>query len=231
MSNHNMAELLAKTPLFSGLPHEVVAGVGQAMRPVRFEPAQLIFSRGDPGAEMYLVITGRVKISILTAEGRELSFAHIGPGGLFGEIAMLDSGPRTADATALTVTEAMSLSAGSLRRLLDHSSDLAEALIRFLCQRLRETDMQLEGVALHRIEVRLARYLIALCQQISPNLQDDVVSVEIGTSQGELALLLGASRPKVNGALILLEDQGAIERDGHRVRCNLEFLQDIAGLD
>ncbi|MEI9900169.1 MAG: cyclic nucleotide-binding domain-containing protein [Hyphomicrobium sp.] len=80
------------------------------MREVAFEPSQVIFTRGDAGREIYLVVSGRVRISVLTAEGRELSFAHAEPGAIFGEIAMLDGGPRSADATAVNKVSALCLS-------------------------------------------------------------------------------------------------------------------------
>jgi CRP-like cAMP-binding protein len=71
-------------------------GRGGPAPEVAFDPSQVIFARGDAGREIYLVVSGRVRLSVLTAEGRELSFAHAEAGAIFGEIAMLDGGPRSA---------------------------------------------------------------------------------------------------------------------------------------
>jgi CRP/FNR family cyclic AMP-dependent transcriptional regulator len=71
------------------------------MREASFQAGQAIFARGDSGTDIYLVTEGRVRLSVLSAEGRELSFSYAGPGDLFGEIAALDGGGRTADATPL----------------------------------------------------------------------------------------------------------------------------------
>ncbi|MGI9424513.1 MAG: Crp/Fnr family transcriptional regulator [Hyphomicrobiaceae bacterium] len=233
MSDHqNLAEAMEATELFGNLDMPTRLLIVKEMRPVAFTAGQSIFSRGDAGKELYYVTNGLVRLSILTAEGRELAFTHAGAGSIFGEIAMLDGKARTADATAVTKTEAMTLGQAALDRLLESSWTFAKGLLRFMCARLREADLQLEGVALHRIEVRLARFLLGRCQQHSDGEDaDGLVTVSLGMSQGELALLLGASRPKVNAALTLLEDQGTIRRDGSKIRCDFEDLKCLAEMD
>ena len=227
----DIGRILEAAQIFSEMDADAREALTAEFRPVTFNAGQAIFSRGDEGRELYLVLSGRVRLSVLTAEGRELSFAHAGEGDIFGEIAMLDGSPRTADATAVKKTQAMSLSRPALDRVVEGSPALAHSIISFLCRRLREADIQLEGVALHRIEVRLARYLAGLAQQVAPDRDEGHVDVEIGVSQGELALLLGASRPKVNGALTMLEDQGIVERVDGKLRCDLEELRALAELE
>jgi CRP-like cAMP-binding protein len=101
---------------------------------------------------------------------------------------------------------------------------VAVATIQFLCGRLRETDQLLEAIALHRIEVRLARLLLsALKLQAGA-----AVLLDLGMSQSELALLIGASRPKVSVALGLLQEMGAITRKGANLVCNTGMLEEIA---
>ena len=87
-----VVDLLGKSPLFGSLAEPDRATIAGRMRRIDFEPNQMIFSRGDPGREIYLVLDGRVRLSVLTADGRELSFAHAGPGNVFGEIAALGWG-------------------------------------------------------------------------------------------------------------------------------------------
>ena len=111
-----IVELLGRTPLFGSLDEGERRAVADEMREVNFEPSQVIFARGDTGREIYLVVSGRVRISVLTAEGRELSFAHAEAGSIFGEIAMLDGGPRSADATAVGKVSALSLSKPAFKR-------------------------------------------------------------------------------------------------------------------
>jgi len=223
--------LMTQAGFFTSLDDDARRAVLEEMRPVSMDSGKSIFSRGDESKELYLVAKGRVRLSILSAEGRELSFAHAGIGEVFGEIAMLDGLARTADATAIGKVEVLVLGQAAFRRLLDGTPGFAGAVIQFLCLRLREANLQLEGVALHSIEVRLARYLLGLCSQHAPIQDLEELTIDIGMSQGELALLLGASRPKVNGALMELEDQGAVARDGSSMRCNLDELRAISEME
>ena len=220
--------LLSKTGLFSTLKADDLTPIAQAMRPVEFGAGETIFQRGDPGKELYLVTEGRVRLSILTAEGRELSFAHATAGNVFGEMATLDGRQRSADATAVTRVRAMTLTQPVLNRLIDTRPPVARAMITFLCARLRDTDQQLEAIALHPIEVRLARlFLSAIKLQGFPP-KAGKVAVALNMSQSELGLLIGASRPKVNGALAMLEEGGAITKTGEAFNCTIARLEQIA---
>jgi len=223
-----IVELLAKSALFGSLAEPDLAAIAARMRRVDFEPDQMIFSRGDAGREMYLVLAGRIRLSILSSDGRELSFAHAGPGNIFGEIATLDGGERTANATAISRVQTMALPQRAVLELIENNPKVAQAAIRFLCTRLRETDQRLEAIALHRIEVRLARLMLSALRLEAPTSTGEKVPLDLGMSQGELALLIGASRPKVNIALTLLEDMGAITRAGSKLTCNTDVLQNIA---
>jgi CRP/FNR family transcriptional regulator, cyclic AMP receptor protein len=228
MEPQAIVELLGKTALFGTLADVDRAAIAGRMRRVQFDADQMIFSRGDPGREIYLVLEGRIRLSILSSDGRELSFAHAGPGSIFGEIATLDGGERTAGATAISRVTAMALPQRAMMELIENNPKVAVAAIRFLCTRLRETDQRLEAIALHRIEVRLARLLLSALKLQSPNAEGEEVPLDLGMSQGELALLIGASRPKVNIALTMLQDMGAISRKGSKLLCNTEMLQEIA---
>jgi CRP-like cAMP-binding protein len=229
ISKDAVLEMLAKTALFGPLEDADRRAVAQEMREASFDGGQVVFARGDPGRDLYLVASGRVRLSVLTAEGRELSFAHAETGQIFGEIAVLDGGMRTADATAVTKVAALTLSKAAVVRFIETRPVVREAVIKFLCNRVREADHQLEGIALYPIEVRLARFFLATARQKSDAKPGAKVELDLPISQSELALLIGASRPKVNAALALLEDGGAIERSDRGFTCHIEELETIAG--
>ena len=231
MEQHAIVALLGKSDVFGSLTASDRDAIASRMRRMHFEPGQMIFSRGDPAREMYLVVEGKVRLSILTSDGRELSFAHAGPGNIFGEIATLDGGERTASATAINRVQAMTLPQRTMLDLIENHPKVAVEAIRFLCTRLRETDLLLEAIALHRIEVRLSRLLLSALQSQSTTAAGEEVPLDLGMSQGELALLIGASRSKVNLALTILQDMGAIARkDGTlgTLICKTDVLQEIA---
>jgi CRP-like cAMP-binding protein len=185
MSKDRLVDLLASTPLFDGLDADERRSIAQELREAQFAPGQIVFGRGDPGREIYFVTQGRVRLSVLTPEGRELSFAHAEPGQVFGEIAVLDGGVRTADATAVSKVVVQTLSKPSLMRLIETRAPVREAVIRFLCNRVREADQQLEGIALYPIEVRLARFFLAAVSQKAPVKAGTRVPLDLPISQSE----------------------------------------------
>jgi CRP/FNR family transcriptional regulator, cyclic AMP receptor protein len=225
----SIAAVLGKTALFGSLAQFDRLLVAGQMRKTTFKQGQTIFARGDLGREVYLVVEGCVRLSVFSSDGRTLSFKHANAGEIFGEIACLDGGSRSADAIALTPVEVMALAQARFTSLIETNPRVARAAITFLCQRLRETSEQSEAIALHPIEVRLARFFLSRCKQRDAAAGiGNRSTVEVGMSQNELALLVGASRQKVNAALALLEDEGAVKRSGHRVVCNVAKLQRLA---
>lgn len=227
----DVVKMLANTVLFGGVSTAGLAQVAQEFHGRTFEPGQLIFGRGDPGHEIYIVIDGRVRLSILSVEGRSLAFSHATVGDIFGEIAALDGGVRTADATAISKVRAIVLGRASLKRLIVTEPEVATAAITFLCNRLRVTSEQLEQVALSPIEIRTARFLLhTLRLQRSPD-GDTTVAIDIGMSQSELALLIGTSRQSVNTVLTAMERNGVFKRVGAQLECNVERLTALAGIE
>ncbi len=222
-------KLMAGTALFGSLSAQDVAAIATHLRPTAFATGQLIFSRGDTGRDIYVVAEGRVRLSILSIDGRELSLIHAAAGDLFGEIAALDGGARSADATALGAVTGFVLPQAALKTLLESNPRISAAAIHFLCNRVRETNEKLEAIALHPIEVRLARFLLAAVRL--QGAKGSVAKIDLAMSQSELALLIGASRPKVNIALTLLEDMGAITREGTKITCHIEQLETFAQAD
>jgi CRP/FNR family transcriptional regulator, cyclic AMP receptor protein len=217
--------------LFGSLAHADRLQVADQMRSISFRHGQTIFSRGDAGDEVFLVVEGCVRLYVFSLDGRNLSFKHANPGDIFGEIAVLDGGTRSADAIALTRVQALSLPQARLNALIEENPRVAQAAIAFLCLRLRETSEQFEAVALHPIETRLARFLRLLCDQREKQGITPATTFELGMSQTELAPLLGASRQKVNAALKRIEKEGAIRRSGRKLSCNVVKLQRIAEPD
>ena len=225
------ADIVSRAPLFGTLDEPSRLAVLSEMRETNFNTGQVIFTRGDPGTEIHLVVKGRVRLSILTADGRELSFAHAEPPSIFGEIAVFDGGKRSADATAVNKVQTLTLSKAAFLRLLAARPALAEAAIRFVSARLRDADQQLEAIALHPIEARLARFFLSSARQKDPDGKSKRVTLSLPISQGELALLVGASRPKVNAALALLEAEGGITRNGSEIVCDITVLGGLGSVE
>ena len=224
--NERILTLLAESPLFGAFSPEAIKACAEKFREVRYKKHEMLFARGDPGNHLYIVSEGQVRLAIATAEGRELSFQIVGSGELFGEIGVLDGRSRSAEAIALEPTMAFSLERTEFQRLRQAHPSISDAVIIFLCSRLRHVSDKLEVVALYPLEVRLARFLLASLTGIA-DVPGRRTALELGYSQSELAQLLCASRPKLNLALGALERAGAIKRTSDRLFCDRAKLAEI----
>jgi CRP/FNR family transcriptional regulator, cyclic AMP receptor protein len=219
--------LLMQTDLFGGLDKVYVEACAAVFHEIRFGKGETLFARGEMSSRLYLIAEGRVRLAVMTDEGRELSFRHATAGSLIGEIAALDGEPRSADAQALSDVLAYSLERNALTELCAAHPAILTALVRFLCRRVRDTSSQLEAIALYPIETRLARFLLLALGDRKAE-AGKRIPLDLGFSQSELAQLLGASRPKVNAALGWLEEMNAIKRTIDRVFCDPAKLAQIA---
>jgi CRP/FNR family transcriptional regulator, cyclic AMP receptor protein len=229
-NNSSLVGVLARTDLFGSFSADELAECAAAFRLLRFNKGALVFARGDPSTHLYVVVEGRVRLAITSEEGRELSFRHAAPGELFGEIAALDGSPRSADATALTEVTAYALDRRAFRELWFARPGISAGVIAYLCGRLRTTSGQLEAIALYPLEARLARFLLLALGKRAVA-AGKRLPLELGFSQSELAQLLGASRPKVNIALGVLESANAINRTLDRIFCDPVKLAELARQD
>jgi CRP/FNR family transcriptional regulator, cyclic AMP receptor protein len=226
--------LLAKQEILQGLGEDDLGAIAGVCRQRRWPAGAILFQRGDEGREMILINGGRVRISVLSSEGRELALRHAGPATLIGEIAALHGGERTADATAVTDVRALTIPAGDLRRILAERPAISAAIIQFLCERIRLTTEQLETIALHGLEARLARFLLGQMNRVdvvraTEGKNGEAVSLTLALTQGEIAELIGASRARVNMAFSRLEQTQAIHRRSGRMLCNVRKLSNCAG--
>lgn len=213
--------------LFAGLDEATILACARVAREHGLTPGQVLFQRGDPGDRLYVVARGRLRIAVNSSEGRELSVRFAGPGDALGEIAVIDGGARTADVTAVDSVQVIGIAAADFNRLWAEHPALGRAVMRSLCERLRDTTEQLETIALYPVEIRLARFLLLTIGDQRPE-PGKRLPVALGLSQGELAQLLGASRPKVNVAFGKLEQVGALRRTQDRIFCAPDILEQIA---
>ncbi len=216
--------------LFEGAPTEALSEVARASRPVHFRAGQVIFDRGDTGSSVLALGTGRIKLSLLTAQGRELVLRHAEAGDFLGELAFLDGTPRSAAAVAVEKGEGLVLDRAAFDQIPGPLRDtLLAAALRYVCQRLRETTDQLETIALYGLSGRLARFFLLTLRQLHGDDIPEDPRLRLSLTQGEMAAILGASRPKVNRALLDLEEAGALKReDGGTFLCNPDLLSALA---
>ena len=178
----------------------------------RYAEGDPIFAKGDPGNSMMAVLKGRVTISALSPDGRQVVFTVFRDGDVFGEIALLDGKERTADATATSDCELLVVPRRSLLNLLDRQPHLCVRLMLVLCERLRRTNEQVEDLAFLDLEARIAKVLVRLAEETAEaGSPGKPVGVKI--SQRALGELVGGSRESVNKHLQQWKRAGIIGLD------------------
>jgi CRP/FNR family transcriptional regulator, cyclic AMP receptor protein len=203
---------LKSVPLFGGLPLDLQARLEAHLERVICGAGEVIFREGDPGDSLYIIEDGAVAIRLVSADGKELELAKLSRGDVFGELALLDGAPRSAEARALTRTKLLSLRRLDFQRALRTDSRLAEALLATLAPRLRRDAEAAREAAFLDVPGRLARALLRLAdaapddQQLTPPV-----------SQADLARMIGSTRETVNRWLGRYEELHVLRREGARI--------------
>lgn len=211
-----MDDALMQAPLFSALDAEAATALRASMVELRVARGTAIFSEGEPGDRMYVILDGKVKLGQTSTDGRESLLAVLGPGEVFGELSLFDPGPRTATATAVTDVVVIGLGHDNLRPWLAGRPEVAESLLQALAQRLRRTNETLADLVFSDVPGRVAKLLLELADKFGQPGPDSVL-VHHDLTQEELAQLVGASRETVNKALADFAQRGWIVVDQREV--------------
>jgi len=189
--------VLRQHPIFQDLDSEALDQLCRYAKPTSLKRGATIFSKGDQGNSLYIVISGTVKISVSSPDGRNAILNLISAGELFGEVALLDGGERTADATANTNCEIFVIDRRDFLPFVRSQPALAMKFIELLCDRLRWTSDQVEQVILQDLPRRLASALLGLTdkRKLEP------ASRTIAITQQEISEMVGMTRESINKQL------------------------------
>ena len=189
--------VLRKHPIFCDLESEAFDQLCRYAKHTTLKRGATLFSKGDPGNSLCAVISGTVKMSISSPDGRSAIFNLIGPGEIFGEIAVLDGQSRTADATANTNCEIFVIDRREFLPFVRSHPELAMKFIELLCAKLRWTSDQVEQVILQNLPGRLASALIRLADKHKLAPGDRTIAV----TQQEISEMVGMTRESINKQL------------------------------
>ena len=208
-------ELLGRVPLFAELSGGDLERIAHVAVPRAFPKGVRVFHEGDSSDACYIVRTGDLRVTREHSDGRAIALATLGPGDLFGELAMLDGGARSASVETLTDSELLALPAGDVRRLLADHPEIAVKLIIALTRRLRETNERVTRQSFQTVPSRVAGVLLQL-------IADDAVAegregITVRMTQADLAQLAGTSRESVSRFLATLERASVVRVGRGRV--------------
>jgi CRP-like cAMP-binding protein len=217
-------------PLFGALDAGELTELLQSGRLARYRRGQMIFAKGAPGGALLAIVSGTVRISNISAEGREITYALLSAGEMFGEMSVLDGGNRSAQATAETDCHLLSLARSDFIDFLDRHHGVALRLLAILSQRLRRKDAQLEEVLFGSLRSRLARRLLEIA---ATNGAEGAAGVRVDEplSPTGIASELGSARESVSRQLNAWRKEGIVRTERDAIILDIDALRDIAIAD
>jgi CRP/FNR family cyclic AMP-dependent transcriptional regulator len=203
---------LARNPMLSELSPARLQALAGCCSWKRFEAGQVIVSRHASGGEVHLIVDGRVRIHVYSADGREVLFTHVQEGGIVGDFAAVDGGLRATDAHASSKVLAASLSATDFRQLLHEERSVEEKYVRYLVGLVRRLTDQVIELSTLGVQNRIRAEVLRLAQ--APAADAGAARLQPAPRHADLAARVGTSREQVTRELSSLTRQGLLQKTG-----------------
>jgi CRP-like cAMP-binding protein len=198
------AQFLATVPLFSGLTPDQLARFADVTREKSFPKGSIIVFEQDPGDSLFVVRSGRVKVVLLGEDGREVILGILEVGEYFGELALIDEQPRSANVIAMEDSSLLVLRREDFRKRVEEAPSVAWALLIGLSRRLRQADSKIGGLVLLDVPGRVAKLLTDLARESGSDTIPRVLTHQT------IAHMIGASRETVSRTMKEFQDSGWI---------------------
>jgi len=208
-----MKNLLKQIPLFSDLAPAEIELLYRLVKTRICPKGMMILQEEDPGDALFMIVSGRAKVVHLSEDGREIILDVLGQGDFFGEMALLDQEPRSANVTAVEPTELLVLERTAFLNEIEREPAIAVKMLIELSRRLRRADEKIQDLVLLDVYGRVARMLLRLARLHGKPLEDGFIITKRPTHQ-DLADMVGASRETVSRVLADLTRRGVVRNNG-----------------
>jgi CRP/FNR family transcriptional regulator, cyclic AMP receptor protein len=209
-------DFLSRVPLFTSSRPVHLSEIARRLTVRNYRRGEVIFHQDDPGSALHIIKRGQVKISTISPEGEEAILAILTDGDYFGELSLLDGKPRSANSTAMEITQTLALQRQDFMDILGRHPEMVGDILASLADRLRNTDHLLEDAVFLSLPARLAKRLLELAEKHGVK-TDRGLEIDLHLTQQELAAALGVSRVALNKQLGLLQDRGLVSLETRRI--------------
>lgn len=209
-------ELFRKFDLFAELDDRELEALAAVAKQRRYQRDEVVFHAEERGDIFCLVVSGRVKVTMISPEGKEIILSMIGPGEFFGEMALLDDEPRSATVTAIEPLEVVTIWREELLQIMKDDFSITKKLVAELSKRLRRASRRIESLVTMDVYGRLARFLLELARDQGREMENGFVAVQRPTHQA-IANTIGTSRETVSRLLHDLIEQKLILTEGKMI--------------
>lgn len=208
-----LPEQLKAIPYFQDLEADVLDRIRTSVFEVRLQKGQILFTEGEPAQAMYGLRSGQVKIYKVSPDGREQVLRIMGPGECFNEVPVFDEGSNPANAQALEPAVLWGIRRADMRRLVEEHPAVAIGFLKVFARKLRFFTQKVEDLSFRSVTSRVAKLLLEMAEDDGRgNLR-----LKQQFTQQELANVVGTAREMIGRAFKVLEKEGAIKLDRHRI--------------
>ena len=207
---------LSSVPMFVDLNEEELASVEESCTPRKYPKNSMVILEEEFGDIIFIILVGTVKITRVNDEGKEVILSLLGPGEVFGEMAILDGEARSANALAQEDCELLAIQKSEFLNLLKRNFKISFALLGELAKRLRKSDQQIEALSLDDAEHRIGVSILNLAEEMGV-IRQGAVTVDNLPYQQDIANMAGTSRETVSRVMKMFEERGLIPKEGHKM--------------
>jgi len=204
--------VLKNVPLLASFPDEQLRVLTAVVNRRSVPRGTVVIAAGDPTDALYIVISGRLKVMMSDAEGKEVILSLLGAGEYFGEMGLIDDSPRSASVVATEPCELLAIARRDFKRCMAENFEMATTVMRGLVRRLRDADRKIGSLALLDVYGRVARLLIDMAEEVDGQ---KIVTHKI--AKQDIAKMIGASREMVSRVMKDLQLGGYIETRGSTI--------------
>ena len=204
--------VLKAVPLFASFPEDQLRMLTTVVTRRSAPRSTTIMAGGDATDSLYIILSGRLKVMMSDAEGKEVILSILAPGEFFGEMGLIDDEPRSASVVTIEACELLSLAKRDFRKSLAENFEMAMAVMRGLVRRLREADRKIGSLALLDVYGRVARLLLDMAENVNG---EKIVTKRL--PKQDIAKMIGASREMVSRVMKDLQMGGYIEVRGSAI--------------
>jgi CRP/FNR family cyclic AMP-dependent transcriptional regulator len=219
-------ELLRQVSIFKELPAETLADLAKRLWHKQAEAGSVIVSQEEPGDQLFLISSGKVKVVLYGETGREIILSILRAGDFFGEMSLLDRQPRSANVVAVEDSQLLGLDRDAFQTHLTSHPTTALAILAEMSRRMRHADEVIGNLALLDVYARVARTVRDLAQKQGEPV-DGGLLIKNRPTQQEIAGLIGTSRETVSRALNDFTRRGLLEMSGKQILVRWGFLRKL----
>jgi CRP-like cAMP-binding protein len=209
-------EVLKHIPIFQNLKDEELKSLAEKALRKKYPKDSIVFQESDEGDSLMVILSGQVKVVLISRDGKEIILSILKGGDFVGEMSLLDGEPRSATVIAMKESELLIIQRNVFLKQVEENPSIAKAVLEEMSRRIRRADDRIGGLILLDVYGRVASFLLELARNEGKRIEEGIL-IEKRPTQQEIASMIGVSRETVSRVLNHLNRRGLIAVSGKSI--------------